>query len=106
VTGNCEFAAVLTRLARVDKTCKIMRMSSGRFDSLERQATDRLDVIIADVEKDREELAAYSGQEQRVGRGGNAPRFQEVGAQQGLSNATELLKALRQLSRSLNGPKK
>jgi hypothetical protein len=80
-------------------------MSSGRFDSLERQAGERLEVILAEVVKDWEELAVYSGQEQRVGRGGKAPRFQEVGAQQGLSNATELLNALRQLSRSLKGPK-
>lgn len=79
------------RLATVNETGKIVPMSSGRFDSMERHAADNVDRILAEVEKDREELAKYSGQTRKVG------------AQQGLLNATELLNALQQLSRLLKG---
>jgi hypothetical protein len=58
---------------------------------MERQAADNIDAILAEVEKDREELASYSG------------RTRKVGAQQGLLNATELLNALQHLSRLLKG---
>ena len=77
-----------------------MVMSDGRFDSLERQAADNIDAILAEVEKDRDELAMFSGRRPAASQSGCRL---EAGAQQIASNATELLNALRQLSRSLKG---
>jgi len=72
-------------------------LGSSSFDSIEKRLADNLLKVTAEIEKDTNELASYSGRQTHAGNSGHID-----GVQQGLSKSLHVLNALRRLSRSLS----
>ena len=67
-------------------------MSNGPFEPMEREAAAKIEFILEELAKDRQELAAES------------PLDQKIGVQQGTSKVRELSDAFKSLRDCLNTP--